>query len=376
MCKKNIQKDMIEISIDKFVDFHILTEYFNILIKYANAQENNQKRLFDNLEEFNKLLNEQMEKSLRECYFEYKITKIFLINKDIEEYVKNKSNCLNCKTKILFHGTQEKNIVNILPNDFYDSSNHTFGKGVYFTDNIEYAWYYGGIDSRHNFKKIPEVNQSFSFALSEVYYNKDLFEKFYRDNVNEQTKNDEIIKNGIRFYKVDYDTTILSREDLENYNGFIGTEYLITDHSQFLPLYGVIMERIEFLVIWRDKNLDKKNPNNYIDKVFNDMKIFHKEIKNLLSNILNYKIYYSNTTEDALNILEKKIYNKVIIVTNGSNEAKEFILSSRRIIGSNPIAAVSAYDVEKHIQWVTDMRHVLLLNGTDFHRKFFESVIK
>ena len=72
---------MIEISIDKFVDFHILTEYFNILIKYADAQENNQKRLFDNLEEFNKLLNEQMEKSLKECYFEYKITKIFLINK-------------------------------------------------------------------------------------------------------------------------------------------------------------------------------------------------------------------------------------------------------------------------------------------------------
>ena len=194
--------------------------------------------------------------------------------------------------------------------------------------------------------------------------------------MNEQTKNDEIKKNGIRFYKVDYETTILSREDLENYNGFIGTEYLITDHSQFLPLYGVIMERIEFLVIWRDKNLDKKNPNNYIDKVFNDMKIFHKEIKNLLSNILNCKIYYSNTTEDALNILEKKIYNKVIIVTNGSNEAKEFILSSRRIIGSNPIAAVSAYDVEKHIQWAKDMRNVLLLNGTDFHRKFFESVIK
>lgn len=378
MCKKNIQKDMLEISIDKFVDFHILTEYFNILAKYADAQENNQKRLIDDLEKFNILINEQMEKSLRKCYFEYKITKIFLINKDIEEYAKNKSNCPNCKTKILFHGTQEKNIVNILPNDFYDSSHHTFGKGVYFTDNIEYAWYYGGIDNRVNLNNysIPKVNQSFSFVLSEVYYNKNLFEKIYLDNVNEQTKNDEIIKNGIRFYKVDYTSTILSREDLENYNGFIGTEYLISDHSQFLPLFGVIMERIEFLVIWRDNNLDKENPNQYIDKVFNEMKIFHEKIQNLLSNVLNCKIYYSKSTEDALNILEKKKYNKVIIVTNGSNEAKEFILSSRRIIGSNSIAAVSAYDAEKHIQWVKDMRNVLLLNGIDFHRKFFESVIK
>ena len=76
--------------------------------------------------------------------------------------------------------------------------------------------------------------------------------------MNEQTKNDAIIKNGIRFYKVDYISNILSREDLENYNGFIGTEYLISDHSQFIPLFDVIMERIEFLVIWRDNNLDKE----------------------------------------------------------------------------------------------------------------------
>ena len=36
------------------------------------------------------------------------------------------------------------------------------------------------------------------------------------------------------------------------------------------------------------------------------MKIFHEKIQNLLSNVLNCKIYYSKTTEDVLNILEKK----------------------------------------------------------------------
>ena len=62
-------------------------------------------------------------------------------------------------------------------------------------------------------------------------------------------------------------------------------------------------------------------------------------------------------------------------MTNGNNNGKEFIENSRRIIGSEAIAAVSAYDVSRHIQWVKNMNNVLILNGIDFHEKFFKSII-
>ena len=56
---------------------------------------------------------------------------------------------------------------------------------------------------------------------------------------------------------------ILEKRELdEEYkNKFVGTEYLITDKSQFIPIYGVTFKRVEYLVIWRDYNFDESNPN-------------------------------------------------------------------------------------------------------------------
>ena len=33
------------------------------------------------------------------------------------------------------------------------------------------------------------------------------------------------------------------------------------------------------------------------------------------------------------------------------------------------------YDVEFHIDWVTNMENVLLLNGIDIHKKFFKCIV-
>ena len=76
-----------------------------------------------------------------------------------------------------------------------------------------------------------------------------------------------------------------------------------------------------------------------------------------------------------MKLIDRKKYNKIIIITNGNNNGKEFIDYSRRIIGSETIAAVSAYDVSTHIQWVKNMNNVLILNGIEFHEKFFKCII-
>ena len=77
-----------------------------------------------------------------------------------------------------------------------------------------------------------------------------------------------------------------------------------------------------------------------------------------------------------MKLLERKKYNKIILITKGNNDRKDFILNARKIIGSNTIAAVSAYEFVNHINQVKEMENVLILNGSDFHEKFFKFIIK
>ena len=87
-------------------------------------------------------------------------------------------------------------------------------------------------------------------------------------------------KNGIRCAFANlYEKRLMDINKLQIYKGFIGNEYLITDKSQILPLYGITLKRVEYLVIWRDINFGKKNPNQYDEKMFHKIQEFHREIK-------------------------------------------------------------------------------------------------
>jgi hypothetical protein len=138
---------------------------------------------------------------------------------------------------------------------------HIFGKGVYFTDLIDYAWYYGSEseNNRENFYAMPKVKDSFSFIVSEVYYDKSKFDQVY-DN---KKRDDEVPNNGIRHACVDHTSRAISKNNLQNYKEFIGTEYLVTNWDQILPLLNVTVERVEFLIVWRDNNFEISNPNGY-----------------------------------------------------------------------------------------------------------------
>ena len=183
-------------------------------------------------------------------------------------------------------------------------------------------------------------------------------------------------KFGIRCCYSDYNGRKLSENELRNNNGFIGNEYLITNKDQILPLYCITLKRIEYLVIWRDYNFNYNNPNNYSEEIFNEMKRFHNIIKKKIVREFDSKIYYINTTKDALDLINKKKYNKIIIITNGSNDAKNFIINARDIIGGNVIVAVSVYNIKRHISWIKEMKNTILLNGIEYHEKFINSIMK
>ena len=355
----------------KNINMEDIYKFFRGLSLNAEELENNQQNILAKLEKYNNIFEMEMEKALKNSIFEYKIINIIIIDKNDEEYQRAKNNCRNIETKILFHGTKIDAITGILSDQFFYARIAIFGPGVYFTDMLDYAWYYAGEEYRGNFKIIPRIGNSFSFVASEIFYDRNKRVTVYNNNL----RNIPVEQNGIRCAFVHPDSSVISENELNNYTKFKGTEFLITCKNQIIPLYSVTVQRIENLIIWRDYNFSENNPNNYDNNTFSRMQNFHKRIKYIIQYELNSKVYFINTTEEAIELLNKKKYNKVIIITNGSNNGKDFIIEARKIIGANTIAAVTAYDIARHISWVKDMKNVLILNGIDFHKKFLRAAI-
>ena len=275
---------------------------------------------------------------------------------------------------MLFHGTKVSSAVGIVATNFNPARVHQIGEGVYMTDSLDYMWYYAFDERESNYvhiNKIPQLNQTFNFVVSQIFYDKFKLEYVYNTNI----RDSEVEGNGIRCAYDDYNTCVLNEMESQNYKKFYGKEFVISNSKQILPLYIVTVKRVEYLVIWRDYNFDINNPNNYDQITFKEMQDFHQKIKSFITKELNSKIYYINNNEQALKLLDRKKYNKIIIITNGNNDGEQFIHDSRNIIGAEALAAVSAYDVSTHIQWVKNLNNVLILNGIDFHKKFFRCII-
>ena len=336
-----------------------IKSFFNELVELTKNQQDDLCDIILNnsFQEYLQYFESEFEKSLRNSIFEYNVKFIAYIYRNDEKYKSGKLHCNNLQKKILFHGTKSKAISNILAGHFRHANVHIFGQGVYFTDLIDYAWYYGSesdTDNRANFYGIPKIKDSFSFIVSEVYYDESKFEQVY-DN---EKINDEVPKNGIRHACVGPDSAAIPKNQLKNYKGFIGTEYLITNWDQILPLLNVTVERVEFLIVWRDNNFDMTNPNGYSE--FQEMYDFNQRIKKYASFNLKTKIYYFDQSDEALNFIKRKKYNKIILITNGGNNGIGFINNARKIIGSNTISIITCFVAQNYLEIVRNSENILI----------------
>ena len=127
--------------------------------------------------------DKEFEDKLKNSIFEYNTKYIAYIYRYDENYNSGQLHCNNIKKKILFHGTNSICISKILAGHFKDSNCYIFGPGIYFSDLLDYTWYYaddsGKENNRNNFWNIPKINDSFSFIVSNVYYDKTKFEQVY-----------------------------------------------------------------------------------------------------------------------------------------------------------------------------------------------------
>ena len=343
--------------------------YWNKLSKYENINQSFEK---------------DFKLALKQSYFDYSVISISIKEqKNLSNYIQSKKECDNCETKFLYHGTQIDPISKIITTGFLYSRKPFYGLGIYFSDMIDYIEFYCGgetyEDRRKNFGKNLSVGESFSFVASEVYYDKNKIKNIYNydyyideldhfptyEEIKGHFSDKMVEKNGIHFAKVEPEQGEVKDEyeilSEKKRGKFLGTEFVITEMNQIFPLFGITLKRNEYFVIWRDPNYEDKN--NY--------STYLQVCKNFLNEKANMNVYFESCTENALELIKRKKFNKIIIISSVGLDlsGKKFIEVARKILGFK--AMILFYSANKnHLEWIQHFPNALYTNNDDFYQKY------
>ena len=195
--------------------------------------------------------------------------------------------------------------------------------------------------------------------MNSIYYDRNGFEKV-KDNSRTPGKNQ------INFAYAGAKSERLINPDTSK---FLGTEYVIYDLDQICPFMSAKLKRVEWCVIWRDNNFSPKPVyNNNFDEKF---KSFLKERMEYINQNAKYNIYPCETTEEALELVNRKKYNKIILISNVGTDlgGKKFIDKAREIIGNDVITLFLAYK-RSHLDWIKNYKNALFSNESKFYEKY------
>ena len=337
----------------------------------AKSEINYVKNCLGKYVEYTKQFEKEFERAKRDSVFEYSIISLSIIEReDIQNFEKNRKKCENRVDRVLFHGTSYDSISNILTDLFRKSNCAQHGKGVYFTEDIDSCWIYGSekknknINNNNRNLNIPKVGDYFSFIASAIYYDKKSFKRVYDNKYNPK-------KNEINFAYAEMETLETILDEVPDKTKFYGTEFVINNSDQICPFMSLKLKRDEYCVIWRDNNFSSKPVyGNKFDKIF---KKFLKERMKYINLMAKFNIYSCETSEEALKLIARKKYNKIILISNiGSNlEGKSFVINARKIIGNEVIALFLAYNTD-HLKWVKNFKNALFSNEPEFYEKYLD----
>ena len=404
--KLNMQiKDSPNVGIQSFIlekigrNLYSISNYINLIVKENDINEflkmideNEKKKVIkfwqnlSNYEEKLSLFEKNFLLLLKNSYFDYSLVNACLYKlKNKKEYIDNLFTCLNSDIKFLFHRT-------IIEPSEMAFEGLTFSKnngidGISFSDSIDYISFHNneGIDNGNNKKsnsgKIADINSSFSFIVSEIHYDKKHIKEIFDPNkdckvkesinkrnnlkISQNLEQDEG-KNGIYITKVEPEDNNIKKnkqkETKEKKGKFIGTEYILNNMNQILPLFGLTLKRNEYLIIWKDSNLNEDN--NYNSFLNNLKKLF-------LFQISDKNIYFEANTEKALELIERKKFNKIILISNIGLDysGKKFAEIARKILGFNVVVLFFSHN-NSHLKWIKDFPNSLYTNKTEFCSKY------
>ena len=361
--------------LDKSVDENQIKTLFQFLNKEDLENIKDIKRRLLNYNEYMKLFEKDFELRKQNSVFEFSIISLVVTEReDLEVFEKGRKNCPNKVDKILYHGTQieiiredgekKEPIPSILTGYFQKSVDRCcqHGKGVYFTDILDYCWMYGGTTNRINKNRIPNIDDTFTFIGCSTYYNRNGYRKVidYKYTPKENEINFAYADSKYKTIKGEPDKSI-----------FYGTEYVIWELSQICPLIGAKLKRKEFCVIWRDNNFSSKPVyNNKFDEIF---KKFLNERMVYIEQYAEQNIYPCETTEQALELIKRKKYNKIILISNVGTDlgGKKFVDEARKILQNDVIALFLAYNTG-HLKWIQNYKNALFSNDPSFYEEYRE----
>ena len=355
--------------INEYINKNEMLDIYKIFKKEEKLEIRKKNDCLHSYSEYMKKFEEEFDRARKDSIFEYRLTSMTIVDrKDLNSFEINKDKCSNRINKILFHGTGINPSSKILTDMFIRSEKkcYQFGKGVYFTDSLDYAWYYGGKDNRNNLNKIPKVDDRFILIGSYIYYDKNGYHRVYDHKYTPK-------KNEINFALADSETKTIFSE-IPDKSKFYGTEYVIYNFEQICPFLGCSLKRDEYCVIWRDSNFSP-NPvyNNKFDDIF---KKFLKKRMEYIQELIKFNVYPCETSEEAIELVKRKKYNKIILISNAGSDlsGRQFVLDARKIIGNDVIALFLCYNIE-HLKWIIKLKNAIFSNEPEFYEKYLESFV-
>ena len=335
-------------------------------------------------EEFNILFEKEITNAIEKNYFDFSLVSLSICEQtNRKKFLESMKNCPNLVLKYLFHGTQMKPIAKIIINGFLYPRRPFYGVGITFSDMLDYTFFYsGGRDyhsRRDNFNYIPQVNQTFSFVSAEVYYDKYKVNNVYDfswhimeldhfptyKEIKMKFPDKMVEKNGINLAMVEpNEGQVRNREEINkdiNEGKFLATDYAITEMDQILSLYGLTLKRNEYLIVWRDPHF--KGSNRYYE--------FLEECKLFIYECANFNVYFESNIEKALEIIKRKKYNKIILISNIGLDlsGKKFVEIARQILGFNVMVLFFSKN-RSHFSWLQNFSNALFTDNFDFFKDY------
>ena len=351
--------------VDNTIDITQLYNLMQLLNKKDFLEIKDIKNRLSRFEKEIKLFNKQFSDVMKDSIIEFSVISVAVVEReDLEEFESDKKKCPNRVDKLLFHGTGEEALSSILTGKFWKSEKKCYqhGKGVYFSDKLDYCWFYGNkYDNRINKNKIPQKNETFTLIACSTYYNNGQWR-----HVCDCKYDPKLFDINFAYAGSEFETLVKPDE-----KKFYGTEYVIGELSQICPFLGVKLKRVEYCCIWRDNNFSK-NPvyNNEYDDLFK--KFLAKRVR-YIEQYAECNIYPCQTSEEALKLIGRKKYNKIILLSNIGSDlgGKKFIDEARKIIGNDIVVLFLAYNIN-HLKWVKNYKNALFSNDPDFYEEYLQ----
>ena len=226
--------------------------------------------------------------------------------------------------------------------------------------------------------QILQVGKTFSCVSAEIYYSKDKKKDIFDfslyvpeldhfptyEKKKKNYKDKMVEKFGVHFAIVDQiQGWVREKKQIkEKKKGkFLGNEYVITEFCQILPLYGLTFKRNEYFVLWRDPYF--KGQNDFSD--------YLKERKLFINKYAKMNAYFVSSTEKALEIIKRKKYNKIILISSIGEDlsGKRFVEVARKILGFD-ILVLFFFANGSDFSWIQNFPNCLYTNKADFYENY------